>query len=448
MIVQRLRVAGETWARYLWAFIACICAPEVAEARSVALLIGNSAYEHAAPLTNPGNDVDDMAVALGDAGFDVRVVHDADFSAMRRALVAFSAVAAEAEVAVVFFAGHGLGVDGETWLVPTDAEVRTEAAVDAETIPLKSVLDAIDGASRLKLVILDACREDPFTARMAAAPGRTRTISRGLARIDHWSDTVIWYAARAGSVALDGSGRNSPFTAALLRHISRPGLELDKLFRHVTADVRSGTANEQTPAQYGVRGVEDFFFTSAAAPLPAAAPTSTTAAPNAAEAAFALSLAIPSPSTRALALEAFLEKYPETVLRERAEAALAAARGADEAATNPAQAAWEAVRETRTVSELEQFLSAFPNSPYTAEAQSKIVQLRNQYMDAQRKLAALGCFQGAADGAWGERSMAALRLYEDAMGLPVDGELSEADASNLRSSPYPESWGLAVNICQ
>ena len=219
-----------------------------AAAERVALVIGNSAYAHAPRLKNPGNDADAVAAALDRLGFEVTLLRDLDFARFQAALGAFQASARGADVALVYYAGHGIGVDGQSWLLPIDARLTSADRVEFETVPLDLVLASVSVARGLRIIILDACRDNPFSRNMARGD---RSVSRGLERIEPGGDTLLWYAARDGSTAADGSGRHSPFTSALLKHIERPGLELDRVFREITATVRRVTGGEQVPWQYG-----------------------------------------------------------------------------------------------------------------------------------------------------------------------------------------------------
>jgi hypothetical protein len=205
------------------------CPAAFAQSR-VALIIGNAGYRHVPALANPTNDATDMAASLGRLGFAVTRIDNADYDGMRRALLDFSHRARGAEVAAVFFAGHGMEAGGENWLIPVDAGLRTDTDFEHEAIGLKAVMLAVSGASRLGLVMLDSCRNNPFAAQMQRT-SRTRAVSRGLARVEPSGSVLVAYAARDGTTAADGSGRNSPFTSALLRHIETPGLVYGSLSR-------------------------------------------------------------------------------------------------------------------------------------------------------------------------------------------------------------------------
>jgi uncharacterized caspase-like protein len=222
--------------------------------KRVALVIGNADYVNAAKLPNPANDAAAVSAMLESAGFTVEMHTDLGNSEMRRVIRNFSDQAKNAEMAVVYYAGHGLEVDGTNFLVPTDAKLQRDIDVEDEAVALDRVLKMIEPARRLRLVILDACRDNPFIRTMARTM-MTRSVGRGLARIDLvTSDTLVAYAARAGSTAADGEGANSPFTGALLRHIAVPGLDLRIAFGNVRDEVLKATNNQQEPFVYGSLG--------------------------------------------------------------------------------------------------------------------------------------------------------------------------------------------------
>jgi hypothetical protein len=230
----------------------------------VALVIGNAGYRHVPALVNPTNDAADTAASLGRLGFAVTRIENADYDGMRRALLDFSHRARGAEVAAVFFAGHGMEAGGENWLIPVDAGLRTDTDFEHEAIGLKAVMLAVSGASRLGLVMLDSCRNNPFAAQMQRT-ARTRAVERGLARVEPTGSVLVAYAARDGTTAADGSGRNSPFTSALLRHIETPGLEINFLFRNVRDDVLAATRSQE-PYVYGSLSRDPIYLKAPASP--------------------------------------------------------------------------------------------------------------------------------------------------------------------------------------
>jgi tetratricopeptide (TPR) repeat protein len=226
----------------------------------VALVIGNSTYTGVAPLRNPVNDANAVAAKLREVGFTkVTVVSNVSREAMIKALAAFSREAERADWAVVYYAGHGMQIGGVNWLIPTDAALKADRDVQFQAISVEQVVASVEGAKRLRLVVLDACRDNPFAAQMKVVAGQTRAIGRGLARIEP-SSTLVAFAAKDGQTALDGDGANSPFAAALVKHLATPGLELNRLFRRVAAEVLRSTGNSQEPLTYGRLPDEDLFF--------------------------------------------------------------------------------------------------------------------------------------------------------------------------------------------
>jgi hypothetical protein len=244
----------------------CSCAlsvPAVAQKR-VALVIGNSDYRQVGVLPNTLNDAADVSASLKRLGFSVQELSDGTFEGMRTALIQFSQRARRAEIAAVFYAGHGLEVNGENWLVPIDASMRTDISVAQEGIALKSILPLVSNASSLGLVILDACRNNPFLAKMERTiRGRALSVSPGLARVEPTGSVLVAYSAKDGTVASDGDGsaRNSPFTAALVKYLEQP-LEINFVFRNVRDDVLTATRNEQEPFVYGSLSKKEIYLKS------------------------------------------------------------------------------------------------------------------------------------------------------------------------------------------
>ncbi|MEH2627554.1 putative caspase-like protein [Bradyrhizobium sp. AZCC 1719] len=238
-------------------FLLCISfAPAMAEKR-VALVIGISKYQQVPRLTNPTRDAEAMSSLLKKAGFDVvDSERDLGISDLRRAIREFSETSRDADISVIYYAGHGIEVDGRNYLVPADAKLLSDFDVEDETISLDRVLRALDPVKRLKLVILDACRDNPFVKTMKRSVA-SRSIGRGLAQIEPtMPDTLIAFAAKAGAVANDGDGQNSPFAVALLKHIAEPGLDLRLAFGRVRDDVLKSTGKRQEPFVYGSLGGE------------------------------------------------------------------------------------------------------------------------------------------------------------------------------------------------
>ena len=245
-----------------------LAAPAVAEGKRVALVIGNSTYRNVPALPNPANDASDVAAAFRRLGFAVTLLQNGSFDDMRRGLLAFGHEAAGADMAAVYFAGHGMEISGENWLIPVDANLKRETDAETEAVSLRSVMLQVSNTTSLGLVILDACRDNPFIARMQRSLA-SRGISGGLGRIEPVGNVLVAYAARDGTTALDGDGHNSPFTSALLHNIEQPGLEVTFMFRNVRDDVMEATRNEQQPFVYGSLSRKAIYL---AGELPATAP--------------------------------------------------------------------------------------------------------------------------------------------------------------------------------
>ena len=267
----------------------------------IALVIGNAAYAAVPRLANPAQDAERMARTLRAAGFGtVTLVPDATRAEMIAALNRFSEEAERADWAVVYFAGHGVEVGGMNYLVPVDARMKADRDIGDEAVPLDRVLSAIEGARKLRLVILDACRDNPFLGTMRRTLA-TRSVGRGLARIEPDGGTLVAYAAKHGQTALDGEGANSPFVQALSGRIATPGLEINKLFRLVRDDVLAATGRRQEPFVYGSLPGDDFFFVDGAATGRPAAPLDVAGKPDVKEA--------PKPRPQA-ALPPFVDPLP------------------------------------------------------------------------------------------------------------------------------------------
>ncbi|MEM7427812.1 MAG: caspase domain-containing protein [Pseudomonadota bacterium] len=248
------------WVRVTIAALMLLVYSGLASAQEkVALVVGNSTYAHVTQLTNPRNDASDVAQSFERLGFEVTLVNDLGFDAMRKVLRDFSNAAVGADMAVVFFAGHGMEIGNVNYLIPVDARLKTDKDVDFEAVPLDLVMRSVEDAKGLKLVILDACRNNPFSASMKMTSA-SRSVGRGFARVEPKSGTLVSYAAKGGTTADDGRGRNSPFTKALLEHIEQPGLEINFLFRKIRDQVLRDTSDRQEPFTYGSLTSERIFL--------------------------------------------------------------------------------------------------------------------------------------------------------------------------------------------
>ncbi|MGO7532818.1 caspase family protein [Rhizobium leguminosarum] len=217
----------------------------------VALLIANANYTSVAALKNPPNDIAVMRETLEAAGFDVSTLENGTRAKMSAALASFEEKVADADIGLVYYSGHGVEVNGENFLIPVDAALRSDRDVKYEAIVLSDVIGALSKARSFKLVLLDACRDNPFLRTMKH--GLTKGgPARGLARVDSSeSNMLIGYATAPGDVATDGDGATSPYAQALARHIASPGLEIEAAMRAVAKDVFQATGGRQRPFKTG-----------------------------------------------------------------------------------------------------------------------------------------------------------------------------------------------------
>ncbi len=231
----------------------------VAEARRVALVIGNSRYANVTMLTNPSADALLIARSLREAGFDsVDVRLDLGKTQLDQALQQFGSKADGADVALIYYAGHGIEAGGQNYLIPVDATLARDRDLELEATRLDTLLLMTETA-RLRIIVLDACRNNPFAASMQRSL-RNRAIGRGLAAVEPDGETLVVYAAKAGATAADGEGTNSPFAQALARRLPQPGLEISLLFRAVRDDVLEQTGRTQEPFTYGSLSGTAFYF--------------------------------------------------------------------------------------------------------------------------------------------------------------------------------------------
>jgi len=242
------------------ALLAALLATPARADKRVALVVGNANYAGVTPLKNPLNDAPDIAKALKEIGFDVILKLDAKKPDFERALAEFTRRAADADVALFYYAGHGVQRRDKNYLLATDIEVRDQADLTALAIKFDAVRDALDESRAVKILILDACRDNPFEKQLATRSVSGGGAARGLGRIDRAEGMLIAYAAAPNQVAMDGGGRNSPFAESLIRRLHEPGVEIEAMFKRVRNDVYEKTEGGQWPEVSSmVRG--DFYLT-------------------------------------------------------------------------------------------------------------------------------------------------------------------------------------------
>ena len=281
-------------------FLTLVFLPEAHADGRVALVIGNAAYSNAPPLRNSRNDADDMSAQLRRLGFDVVDGRDLDNRGMRAALARFAQKLTGTDAALFYYSGHGLQIDGQNYLAPVDAQVDGDSVMAFELVKLDDVIEALGYTAGTRLLVLDACRSNPFAKALAQRSGsRGGEITRGLARIERTQGMLIAYATQPNAVAADGTGRNSPFTSALVREMQEPGVEVGALFRHVAVKVNRDTHGQQTP-ELSVSLLGDFYLNPQESDLDAFRKL--------------------GPSTGVDAWKAFIEKYPSSSLVDFARA--------------------------------------------------------------------------------------------------------------------------------
>ncbi|WP_395664192.1 caspase domain-containing protein [Aestuariivirga sp.] len=315
------------WVALLYVSTFDFASPAWAEKR-VALVIGNSAYEHTSQLKNPTNDARSVVALFSKHGFDTELKLDLDRRSFIQALSDFTHRAEGADVAIFYYAGHGVSLDGRNYLIPTDSvinraiEVKLGAGVDAEL-----AIDQALANAKVKLIFLDACRDNPFVEQIKRSLGTTRSVSvaSGLSEMKSGAGTLISFSTAPGQVALDGEGETSPFAAALVKHLSEPGLEIRLAMTKVRGDVEKETEGKQVP--WESTNLTGFYYLSEIPPqelglledAPSENESKDTAARLEAETEFWRSI---KDSTDPLLFKSYLNIYPGGVFRPIAEARL------------------------------------------------------------------------------------------------------------------------------
>jgi hypothetical protein len=244
-----------SWVAALCGIFCVVLSTDAAWAeRKVALVVGNTQYKNPSlVLLNPRNDAEDVAAVLRSLDFEVVLTVDANKRDFDLAMTQFARMATAADAALFYYAGHALQYQGRNYLMPTDGELEDEVSLRYQMVLLDDVRAAVERADGVKIIILDACRNNPVVdnlRRKMAGMSRGIEATRGLARIDKALGMVVAYSTAADDVAADGAGRNSPFTSALLRRLKEPGLEIGSMFRRIAADVNEKTNGRQRPETY------------------------------------------------------------------------------------------------------------------------------------------------------------------------------------------------------
>jgi hypothetical protein len=404
------------------AILSMVLAPDAAWAeKRVALIVGNSTYQTVPQLPNPARDASAIAKMFKDAGFDtVDVQLNVGNLEFKRAIRKFEAAADQADIAVVYYAGHGLEIGGTNYLIPVDARLASDRDADDEAIPLERLVSSADGAKRLRLIILDACRDNPFVSTMRRERKMAnRGVTAGLGKVEPTStDTLIAYAAKAGSTADDGDGLHSPFTAAVLKNLTVPGLDVRLAFGRVRDEVLKTTGNRQEPFVYGSLGGSNI----ALVPAPAVAQETS-------ENDIKRDYELVEKVGNLKAWQVFVDNHPKGFFADLARAQIEKLAPAKVILASlppePAPAVresaskesveWDKVKDSTDTAVLQKFIKRFPDSPLSINAQQRI--------DILKKAA-----QEREDKARAEREAAA-KAAEDAR---IQAEQKKAEAEQKK----------------
>lgn len=405
--------------------------------RRVALVIGNSAYVHAAALHNPKNDALGMSEKLEDLGFEVVRGVDLDLGAMRGTIRDFVGKLEGADMALFFYAGHGLQVGGENYLAPVDARLRSYLDLDFEAVPVNLVLTAMERAAKVNLVFLDACRDNPLAETLARSMGtRSGSVGRGLAKVGSGVGSLVSFATQPGNVALDGAGDNSPFTTALLKHLGTPGQDITRDLVLVRRDVLQQTGGKQVPWDNSSLTGEVILK---AAPVVVTPPEPAGPDPRV-ELTYWETI---KGGSSAAYFETYLKRFPDgqfaDLARLRLEDLKAAETAAREEKARPAPepvatgpdprielAYWQSVQDAGSVGMFQSYLARYPEGIYAELARLKI--------DALTRAAEAGAQSAAQSAAQDKVTVASL--------APEEGREAEEPAALDRSPTGPS--GAAI----
>jgi len=417
--------------------------------RRVAFVVGNGGYRHVTPLPNPPIDARAMARLLRGAGFDVVEGIDLNRDAMMARLRDFAGKTQSADIALFYYAGHGISLNGKNYLIPVDADLKSEMDITfGAAVDVDGALDQTMSDAKVKLVFLDACRDNPFAAKIrSAARTRAITVSSGLAEMKPVEGTLIAFATGPGQTAQDGrAGDNSPFTRALLSHLTEPGVEIEETMKRVRLQVNEETQKQQLP--WGHTNLTGSVYlnpvaapapapqVALATPAPAAAAPSTTPATE--PAAPAASISVPR-STGADAeiefwrsvketnkkdeLTAYLQSFPNGQFRSLAEARLAALEEREKAP------------KTSTSEPIDPMT-------FTAEAsqvtEDQIGLDKSKRTKVQKKLTSLG-FDTKANGKFSDDTRQVITRWQTARNYPASGYLNKLQYQALISEEVDDA---------
>ncbi|MBK0326896.1 caspase family protein [Rhodobacteraceae bacterium F11138] len=382
---------------------------------NVALVIGNSSYQTVPSLPNPANDANAVARVLQQQGFQVTTAIDMTRAQMLSTLRAFRGQADDADVAMVYYAGHGMEISGRNYLIPIDARIADERDARLEMIEMGDVLAQLSGARQMKMIVLDACRDNPFVARMQRDQ-TARNVGRGLAIVkDAGADTLIAYAAAAGEVTPDGlEGGNSPFTRAFLNAFQGPPTDVRLLLGHVRDELRQSVPGA-APFVYSSLGGAQYILNANSPPTPPAA----NLVPALDENTLLIDFATAEISNSADAWNTFLTKYAAYsdhtlfILGRRNRDQLAAGAVAASAPSEPRSGTPAAPSEQVAA------LSAPVPPPDTVEPAAPEMTRKAAILEIQKLLKQRNCYAGRLDGLYGRQTARGLATLSTRSGAAL-----------------------------
>jgi Caspase domain/Putative peptidoglycan binding domain len=413
--------------RYLTIILSLICMVFTANAakadRRVAFVVGNGAYKNVTQLPNPPIDAKAMAGVLRNAGFDVVEGINLTRDKMTERLLEFGKKTQGADVAVFFYAGHGIAVDGTNYLLPVDADIKSEMDVKlGNAINVDAALDQTMNDSKVKLVFLDACRDNPFAAKIkAGASTRSVAVQTGLAEMKSGEGTLIAFATGPGQTALDGQeGTNSPFTRALMANITQPGVEIQQAMTQVRAQVNEETHKGQLP--WGHTNLIGAVYLNPVAAPPAGTQAVASNTPTASASSGGSDVELEfwrsiKDSNKPEELNAYLTNYPNGTFKSLALARIASLQDGPSTQTRNLTTGIDPATFTQ-------------DADQTSEDQIGLD--KGQRRDVQRRLTAVG-FDTRVNGKFDEQTRAVITRWQAARGYPKSGFLNALQFKALQS---------------
>lgn len=436
-------------------------------AKRVALVVGNGAYQNAVELPNPANDARAMSTKLRELGFEVVDGFDLDYMGMRQSVANFARVARGADIAMLFYAGHGMQVRGQNYLIPVDAKFEDETSLDFETISTDFIMRQMSTDVNVRMMFLDACRDNPLARSLARSMGATRSASVGMGLAEMKVEenggegSVIAFATSPGDVALDGEGSNSPFTTALLRHLDAPNTSIQSVMTRVTGDVYRETGERQRP-WVNASLIGEVFLNRVSTPAPAQnvqvaalgdAATTTTVSPVVTQSTTVQNSAMALEVEKVMWESAkagntiadynlYIARYPNGLFKEFAQNAinrLSADTTTQAALTpNPGTVAPAAVPATPVVPPVTEAMRATPGTNATERS---LGWDRNKRREVQTRLNLAGFNVGGADGQFGPKTRRGVTNWQTANGLIATGFFTGPQFERLSAQtqqPYVE----------